>query len=176
MSRMVRENQVSGLRERLFFAQSLLRQLSEDQAHAAIGIRLALRGAVVFHLYSVLVGLCRQSAKTYAIPGYDACLSLASLASAFAAADVDAPEIALIQQARCDNKDPIAWLDQQMAIAMGASGLARRPTPPQDNNALNLLNEDRYAPLADGDLQRLQDCCQRVSKIIELCATYMEEW
>ena len=50
MSRMVRESEVSGLRERLFFARSLLKQLYSDES-AAVGQRLALRGAVVFHLY-----------------------------------------------------------------------------------------------------------------------------
>ncbi|MGB1922737.1 MAG: hypothetical protein ACPHM2_05885, partial [Alcanivorax sp.] len=65
MSRMVRENAVSGLRERIYFAQALLRQLTREQADAVPAVRLALRGAVVFHLYSALVGLARQSANTY---------------------------------------------------------------------------------------------------------------
>ena len=69
MSRMVRESEVSGLRERLFFARSLLKQLYSDES-AAVGQRLALRGAVVFHLYSVLVGLARQAANNYQVAGY----------------------------------------------------------------------------------------------------------
>ena len=61
MSRMVRESEISGLRERLFFARSLLKALDADPDGAA-GPRLALRGGAVFHLYSVLVGIARQAA------------------------------------------------------------------------------------------------------------------
>ena len=60
MSRMVRDNAVSGLRERVYFAQAMLRQLTGEQAGAVPTVRLALRGAVVFHVYSSLVGLLRQ--------------------------------------------------------------------------------------------------------------------
>ena len=67
MSRMVRDNTVSGLRERIYFANALLRQLTHEQAEATPTVRLALRGAVVSHLYSVLVGLARQSGKTFQV-------------------------------------------------------------------------------------------------------------
>ena len=176
MSRMVRESDNSGLRERLYFARSMLKQLTGEQATAVPGVRLALRGAVLFHLYSVLVGMARQAAKTYALPGYEQHLSLPGLEQAFAEAGIEAPEITLLRQARQDRGDLIAWLDQQVSAAMGAAGLARRPAPPGDSNALNVLAEDRYAPLAEGDLQRLADSCQRVAELVEHCMGYQEEW
>ena len=95
MSRMVRESEVSGLRERLFFARSLLKQLYSDES-AAVGQRLALRGAVVFHLYSVLVGLARQAAKNYQVAGYEDLISLAALEQAFQRAEVRAQEIQVL--------------------------------------------------------------------------------
>ena len=154
MSRMVRENAVSGLRERIYFAQALLRQLTREQADAVPAVRLALRGAVVFHLYSALVGLARQSANTYQVAGADHLFSLAALVQAFRDSEVEAPEMAILGQALADRADLIAWLDGEMQGAMGAAGLARRPAPPSDANALNLMAEDRYAPLAEGDLER----------------------
>lgn len=176
MSRMVRENSVSGLRERVYFAQAMLRQLTHEQREATPTIRLALRGAVVFHLYSALVGLIRQSAKTYQVAGADTLFSLAALEQAFVAAGVEAPELAVLAQARQDRGDLVAWLDAEMQNALGASGLARRPTPPSEANALNLMAEDRYAPLADGDLERLNDAVTRVSDLLEHCVGYLEEW
>ena len=176
MSRMVRENAVSGLRERIYFAQALLRQLTREQADAVPAVRLALRGAVVFHLYSALVGLARQSAKTYQVAGADHLFSLAALVQAFRDAEVEAPEMAILGQALVDRGDLVAWLDCDMQNAMGAAGLARRPTPPSDANALNLMAEDRYAPLAEGDLERLNSAIQRVSELVEHCVGYLEEW
>ena len=175
MSRMVRESEVSGLRERLFFARSLLKQLYRDES-AAVGQRLALRGAVVFHLYSVLVGLARQAAKNYQVDGYQDLISLAALEQAFRDAGVEAPEIAMLARARADRGDLIAWLDGEMQTALGAAGLARRPAPPSEENALNLMAEDRYAPLAEGDLQRLADSVTRVGELVEHCMGYQEEW
>ena len=176
MSRMVRENAVSGLRERIYFAQALLRQLTREQTGAVPAVRLALRGAVVFHLYSALVGLARQSASTYQVAGADHLFSLAALVQAFRDSEVEAPEMAILGQALADRADLIAWLDGEMQGAMGAAGLARRPTPPSDANALNLMAEDRYAPLAEGDLERLSNAIQRVSELVEHCVGYLEEW
>ncbi|MEH6785398.1 MAG: hypothetical protein V7688_16095 [Alcanivorax jadensis] len=176
MSRMVRENAVSGLRERIYFAQALLRQLTREQAGAVPAVRLALRGAVVFHLYSALVGLARQSASTYQVAGADHLFSLAALVQAFRDSEVEAPEMAILGQALADRADLIAWLDGEMQNAMGAAGLARRPTPPSDANALNLMSEDRYAPLAEGDMERLGNAIQRVSELVEHCVGYLEEW
>ena len=107
MSRMVRENAVSGLRERIYFAQA---------------------------------------------------------------------EMAILGQALADRADLIAWLDGEMQGAMGAAGLARRPAPPSDANALNLMAEDRYASLAEGDLERLSNAIQRVSELVAHCVGYLEEW
>jgi len=176
MSRMVRENAVSGLRERIYFAQALLRQLTREQTGAVPAVRLALRGAVVFHLYSALVGLARQSASTYQVAGADHLFSLAALVQAFRDSEVEAPEMAILGQALADRADLIAWLDGEMQGAMGAAGLARRPAPPSDANALNLMAEDRYAPLAEGDLERLSNSIQRVSELVEHCVGYLEEW
>ena len=50
------------------------------------------------------------------------------------------------------------------------------PAPPSDANALNLMAEDRYAPLAEGDLERLSNAIQRVSELVEHCVGYLEEW
>lgn len=175
MSRMVRENEISGLRERLFFARDLLKTLRAE-AGSPMGHRLALRGAVVFHLYSVLVGMARQSARSYQVPGYDDLISLAALERAFADRDVHAPEMQLLIQARQDRSDPVCWLDLELRAAVGAAGLARRATPPGDTNALALRAEDPYAPLADGDLERLQEAANRVEELLGLFGTYMDEW
>ena len=160
MSRMVRENAVSGLRERIYFAQALLRQLTREQAGAVPAVRLALRGAVVFHLYSALVGLARQSASTYQVAGADHLFSLAALVQAFRDSEVEAPEMAILGQALADRADLIAWLDGEMQNAI----------------ALNLMAEDRYAPLAEGDMERLSNAIQRVSELVEHCVGYLEEW
>ncbi|MBF1802605.1 hypothetical protein [Alloalcanivorax profundimaris] len=175
MSRMVRESEISGLRERLFFARSLLKALDADPDGAA-GPRLALRGGAVFHLYSVLVGIARQAAKSYRVPGYEDLISLAALEQAFRDAGVQAPEMNLLTQARANRSDAVCWLDQEMRAAVGAAGLARRPTPPEERDALAIRAEDPYAPLAGGDRQRFDEAAARVAELVEQCAAYMEEW
>ena len=175
MSRMVRESEISGLRERLFFARSLLKTLNADP-DAAVGPRLALRGGVVFHLYSVLVGIARQAAKTYNVPGYQDLISLAALEQAFADAGLNAPEMNLLTRARADRADLVYWLDQELRAAVGAAGLARRQADPQERDALSIRAEDPYAPLAGGDLERLARAADRVEALVEQCSAYMEEW
>lgn len=175
MSRMVRESETSGLRERLFFARTLLKSLN-DQAAAGTGHRLALRGAVLFHLYSVLVGLARQAAKNYQVAGYQDLLGLAALENAFRAAGVSSPELRLIAQARADRADPVFWLDQEVRAAFGAAGLARRPPAPEEQGELALRADDPYAPLASGDLERLDLAARRVEALLEQGSAYMEEW
>ena len=54
--------------------------------------------------------------------------------------------------------------------------LARRPTPPEERDALAIRAEDPYAPLAGGDRQRLDGAAARVEELVEQCAAYMEEW
>ncbi|MCB1836016.1 MAG: hypothetical protein KDH99_00230 [Alcanivoracaceae bacterium] len=177
MSRMVRESQVSGLRERHWFAQVLLNQLQQrQQQDVAVGELLALRGAVVFHLYSALVGLARHAARGLGVKEAESLLSLAAISAACENQGVHAPEIQLIDQARTRHDDPLCWLEQQMMAATGASGLSRRPVAPRDENALGVIAEDPYAPLARGDLERLQSALQRVKALLDEAATYMEEW
>ncbi|GAA5116960.1 hypothetical protein [Alloalcanivorax gelatiniphagus] len=175
MSRMVRESEISGLRERLFFARSLLKTLNLDE-DGPVGPRLALRGGVVFHLYSVLVGIARQAARSYQVSGYEDLISLAALEQAFAAAGVQAPEMNLLAQARANRSDPVFWLDQEMRAAVGAAGLARRPAAPEERDALAIRAEDPYVPLASGDRQRLEQAATRVEELVTLCSGYMEEW
>lgn len=177
MSRMVRESQVSGLRERHWFAQVLLNQLQQrQQQDTAVGEQLALRGAVVFHLYSALVGLARHAARGLGVKEAESLLSLAAISAACENQGVHSPEIQLIDQARTRRDDPLCWLEQQMMVATGASGLSRRPVAPRDENALGVIAEDPYAPLARGDLERLQAALQRVKALLDEAATYMEEW
>ncbi|KAF0809425.1 hypothetical protein A167_01708 [Alcanivorax sp. S71-1-4] len=177
MSRMVRDSETSGLRERLFFAQDMLRLLQQQrELGAARGRLLALRGAVVSHGYSVLVGLVRQAAKSYQVPDYASRVSLATLEQAFADAGVEAPEMALVARARRDRSDLICWLDQEMMALFGAAGLARRPSPRNESNLLAVAAEDPYAVLEDGDLQRLTAMLDRVSTLLEDCAPYAQEW
>lgn len=177
MSRMVRESQVSGLRERHWFAQVLFNQLQQrQQQDGAVGEQLALRGAVVFHLYSALVGLARHAARGLGVKEAESLLSLAAISAACEHQGVHSPEIQLIDQARTRHDDPLCWLEQQMMAATGASGLSRRPVAPRDENALGVVAEDPYAPLARGDLERLQAALQRVRALLDEAATYMEEW
>ena len=177
MSRMVRESQVSGLRERHWFAQVLLNQLQQrQQQDTAVGEQLALRGAVVFHLYSALVGLARHAARGLGVKEAESLLSLAAISAACENQGMHSPEIQLIDQARTRHDDPLCWLEQQMMVATGASGLSRRPVAPRDENALGVIAEDPYAPLARGDLERLQAALQRVKALLDEAATYMEEW
>ncbi|MBZ2188054.1 hypothetical protein K8B33_03015 [Alcanivorax sp. JB21] len=178
MSRMVRESGTSGLRERLWFAReslTLLRQAKQNGA--APGQQLALRGAVIFHAYSVLVGLVRQAAKSYSVAGCDPLLSLAALEAQFRAADVESPELNLVARARADQRDPLAWLDAQVMGAFGAAGMARRPQPQaEQGQRLAIAAEDPYAPLADGDLSRLAAAIDRVAVVLEESAPYSDEW
>ncbi len=174
MSRMVRENETSGLRERLFFARSLLTTLRSDTA-APVGARLALRGGVLFHLYSVLVGIAREAARHHQIPGHQDLISLAAVEKAFADAGQSAPEIKLLAQARASHADMICWLDREVRTAMGAAGLARRAAA-EPHDGLVIRAEDPYAPLAPGDLERLAVAAERVESLIEQCQLYREEW
>ena len=41
---------------------------------------------------------------------------------------------------------------------------------------LAMRAEDPYAPLAHGDLERLEQAARRVEELIEHCGAYMEEW
>lgn len=177
MSRMVRESQVSGLRERHWFAQLLLKQLIERlQQQAPRGEALALRGAVLFHLYSALVGLARNAAQNYGVAAAQSLLALPAIAEQFSLAGIDSPEMALLNQARLEQSDPVCWLEREVMVAHGASGLARRPTPPSDDNLLGMLAEDPYAVLAQGDIERLQNAALRVQELLQQASAYMEEW
>ncbi|MBQ0754319.1 MAG: hypothetical protein KBT87_03565 [Gammaproteobacteria bacterium] len=177
MSRMVRENQVSGLRERQWFAQVLLRQLQQRQQDgAAHGELLALRGAVLFHLYSALVGLARNAGSNYAVTDIEQLLSLPSITRAFAQQQVQSPEINLIEAARTNTADVIHWLEQQVMAANAASGLARRPLPPQEEGMLAMVADDPNAVLASGDIERLHSAVARVKEVLEAAAAHMEEW
>ena len=177
MSRMVRESQVSGLRERHWFAQVMLARLQECQQQGArVGELLALRAAVVFHLYSALVGLARHAARGLGVKEAESLLSLGAISDACARQGVHSPEIQLVDQARTRHDDPLCWLEQQMMAATGASGLSRRPVAPRDENALGVVAEDPYAPLARGDIERLQGALARVKTLLDEAATYMEEW
>lgn len=177
MSRMVRENSASGLRERLYFARLMLDDLRQGVEQGAPRARLlGLRGAVLFHLYTVPVGILRQAATSYRVSGAESLISLAALADAFHAAGVDAPECRLVEQARRHHDDPLYWLDGEMRAAFGAPGLGLRPEPPAEEAGLGLRAEDIYRPLASGDLQRLEDCIQRLESLYRDCLSYMEEW
>lgn len=176
MSRMVIENATGGLRERLWFARLLLEELEQGVSAQAPRARLlALRGSVLFHLYSVPVGLVRQAAANYRVADSDSLISLRALAEAFRRADVEAPELRLVEQARADQGDLLCWLDAQTQSAFGASGLGLRPGAP-DEDGLGLRAEDPYQPLAGGDMKRLRDCLERVEALYRQCLAYMEEW
>lgn len=174
MSRMVREEAASGLRERHWFARVMLRQLT-SAGDAPRAEQLALRGAVIFHLYSVLVGVLRQAAagigRGEAINGL---LSLPAMLDALA--DTPCPEAGLIAEALSANQDPLAWLHGEMMAACAASGLSRRPQPPAEDNALALRVEDPYQLLAEGDLGRLQAAVDRVHTLLEDVGGHNQEW
>lgn len=177
MSRMVRESQVSGLRERHWFAQLLLKQLDERlQQQAPRGEALALRGAVLFHLYSALVGLVRNAAQNHGVVAAQSLLSLSAISEQLSSAGINAPEVMLVDQARLDQADPVCWLEREVMTAHGASGLARRPTPPSEDNLLGMLAEDPYAVLAKGDVDRLHSAARRVQELLQQASTYSEEW
>lgn len=177
MSRMVRESHTAGLRERLYFAHLLLDEL---QAAVAAGDErarlLALRGAVISHLYAVPVGLLRRAAANYQVAGAEEPISLAVLGEAFRAAGVAAPEMVLVEQARRDSADPLAWLDEQMRSAFDTPALGRRPEPPREDDALILQAENPAAPLGPEDLDRLRRCLERVDRLRRECEPHGEEW
>lgn len=177
MSTMVRDSQVSGLRERQWFAQVSLRQLQQRQQDGAPhGELLALRGAVLFHLYSALVGLARNAGSNYSVTDIDQLLSLPSIVRAFEHQQVQSPEINIIDAARINPDDPIHWLEQQVMKASAASGMARRPLPPQESGSLTMVADDPYVVLASGDIDRLNVAVSRVKQILEDAAAHMEEW
>lgn len=174
---MVREDGTGGLRERLYFARLLLDELEAGVAGNDSRARLlALRTAVLFHLYSLPVGLVRQAGRRYQVDGVDGLMSLEALAGAFRDAGVEAPEVVLVESARRDGRDPLAWLDAQMREALGAAALARRPEPPGEHDGLGLRAEDPYEPLAEGDLARLRECLQRLDRLRRECEPHGEEW
>ncbi|PKM22261.1 MAG: hypothetical protein CVV10_05260 [Gammaproteobacteria bacterium HGW-Gammaproteobacteria-14] len=176
MSRMVRDSQVSGLRERLWFGQWMLRQLQAGTAKGSPrGELLALRGAVIFHLYSAVVGLARQALKGQPELLSAPKISLADIEMAATSAGVDSPELQLLSQARSDRNDVMFWLEQEALGLFAASGMARRPQAPAENS-LAMAAEDPYAILAHGDLERLEQCCQRVQVLLQDATTLMEEW
>ena len=174
MSRMVRESQVSGLRERLFFAQWTLRELRKAcENKAPRGELLAQRAALVFHLYSTVVGLARQALRGQPDLLSGRQISLAEIEKA--AAGVHSPELMLISEARADRGDRIFWLDEEALSLFAASGMAQRPQAPVENS-LAMAVEDPNALLASGDLQRLDVAVKRVQRLLEEAANLTEEW
>ena len=174
MSRMVRESQVSGLRERLFFAQWTLRELRKAcENKAPRGELLAQRAALVFHLYSTVVGLARQALRGQPDLLSGRQISLAEIEKA--AAGVHSPELMLISEARADRGDQICWLDEEALSLFAASGMAQRPQAPVENS-LAMAVEDPNALLASGDLQRLDVAVKRVQRLLEEAANLTEEW
>lgn len=175
MSRMVRESTSGGLRERLYFARLLLDELSagiddgEDRSRL-----LALRGGVVFHLYSVLAGLLRHCARSYGVPGHEACLGLTELTRRFSDAGVRAGEITLVNNALSNPADPVHWLEQQLRAAQDTGGMARRPQPTGDELGVTL--EDPDAELAPGDIERLQAALKRVDELLGEALAHGDEW
>ena len=176
MSRMVRDSSVGGLRERHWFARVMLADLLEGvkQGRAA-GELLALRGAVIFHLYSALVGLAREVARGHGMSeSIEHLLGLRAIAERFS--ELSAPEWQLVAEALADPADPICWLDQEVLAACGSASLARRPTGPAEENPLAVSLEDPNKPLAEGDLQRLQAAVTRVQTILSDATSQMQEW
>lgn len=174
MSRMVRESQVSGLAERLFFAQWTLRNLTQAINSAAPrGELLAQRAAVIFHLYSAVVGLARQALSQQPKPLPEPPVSLAEIEKA--AVGLHSPELMLISEGRNDSSDMLFWLDQQALSLFAASGMARRPQAPSDN-ALLMITEDPYALLGSADVEHLHQAVARVQRLLDEAATLTEEW
>jgi hypothetical protein len=174
MSRMVREGQVSGLRERLFFAQWTLRELiKSNERNAPRGELLAQRAALIFHLYSTVVGLARQALRGQPQLSSGRQISLAEIEKA--AEGVHSPELMLISEARANRSDPVCWLDEEVLSLFAASGMARRPQAPVENT-LAMAVEDPNAILAGGDFERLQQAVTRVQRLLDEAATLTEEW
>ncbi len=175
MSRMVRESTSGGLRERLYFARVLLDELSADIDDDGSRPRLlALRGGVVFHLYSVLAGLLRHCARSYGVPDHEACLGLTELTRRFSDAGVRAGEVALVNNALSDPSDPVHWLEQQLQAALDTGGMARRPQPSEDELGVTL--EDPDAELAPGDIERLRTALARVDELLGEALAHGDEW
>jgi hypothetical protein len=171
---MVRESQVSGLAERLFFAQWTLRNLVKAIGAAAPrGELLAQRAAVIFHLYSAVVGLARQALNSQ--PNHTAThlISLAEVEKV--ALGLQLPELILISEARNDSGDMLFWLDQQAQSLFAASGMARRSQAPSEN-ALAMIAEDPNALFGSADIERLHLAVTRVQRLLDEAATLTEEW
>ena len=176
MSRMVRDSQTSGLRERHWFARLMLRDLEQGIASSRPpGELLALRGAIIFHLYSALVGLARSVAVGHGkADQVTALLGLPAIASLLD--DVQSPEWRLLAEALEDRADPVFWVQQEMFAACAASGLARRPTAPMEDSILSVSQDDPNRPLAEGDVARLHAAIGRVQTVLEEAASQMQEW
>lgn len=176
MSRMVRESRVSGLRERHWFARVMLKELQAGIAsERPRGDLLAFRGAILFHLYSALVGMMREVAKGHGLSEQvDGLMALPAIRDAFA--DVHSPEMVLLSEALDSPSDPIAWLQAEILEASAASGLARRAFVPAQDDGLSIKLEDPNIPLAEGDIARLQTLIDRVQTILEDGFTHMQEW
>lgn len=174
MSRMVRESQVSGLAERLFFAQWTLRNLVKAiDVAAPRGELLAQRASVIFHLYSAVVGLARQALNSQ--PNHPAVHLISLEEIEKAALGLHLPELMLISEGRNDSSDMLFWLDQQALSLFAASGMARRPQAPSDN-ALSMIAEDPYVLFGSADVERLHQAVARVQRLLDEAATLTEEW
>lgn len=172
MSRMVRENPTSGLRERLWFAQWTLRQLKLARtAQRPHGELLAQRSAVILHGYTVLVAL----ARTVSPNAPDGDISLASLLDGAQQSGASQPTLQLLAAAGNDRSDPLCWLQQQAEQLFAAGGLAQRPLA-READSLALTADDPNRPLADGDLQRLEQAVARIERLLSDAATQTEEW
>ncbi len=181
MSRRASGNPVSGARERLVLARELLTLLQEQrQAGGSHGRLLALRGATIHHAYAALVSLLQQAANAAGVANQANQTSLPALERAFEEAGVQAPELALLMQARTHHDDLVFWLEQQLMALYAPAGLARRLLPHQhghdDGASLTVVTEDPYAPLQDEDLARLDATLHRVAALIRDCAAYSAEW
>lgn len=172
MSRMVRENTASGLRERLWFAQWTWRQLQQARAaQAPRGELLAQRNAVILHAYSVLVALARSVVA-------DASAGEISLPALLADADslaVVHPALQLLAAGCSDAADPLYWLQQQTEQVFAAAGLAHRPVA-READSLAMTTDDPYQLLADGDMLRLDQLLARLTRLLAEATTLMEEW
>lgn len=177
MSRMVRDSEGAGLRERLYFARLLLDELDDATARQEGRARLlALRGAVLNHLYAVPVGLMRRAAARYQVSGTETLISLQALTQAFDQAGVEAPEARLVEQARQTGSDPLAWLDGEVLASFDTPALGLRPEPPREDDGLALRAEDPDELLGPGDLGRLRECLERLDRLRRDCEPHAEEW
>jgi hypothetical protein len=177
MARKPRDAESGGLRERLYFARLLLDEMDQGLARQEPRARLlALRGAVLSHLYAVPVALLRRSAARYQVYEAGDLISLSALARAFDDAGMDVPEARLVEQARQSPQDPLAWLDEQMLAGFDSPGMALRPDPPSENNDLLMRAEDEDEVLGAQDLARMRDCLERLERLRYDCEPHGEEW